>query len=254
MRAFAGAVALFAVAATINVVQAAECRSAFGRASAADMDSFIAQPTSLMTASPEGGGLMVKQVRELLLANTDLTQSVLALAANANAEQRSSIGAALGQVTQACSKTSPDVAQQIQAAVLTVSNPEIMTAFRQATGDVSTAAVGIGAASSPAPAASPLGGTNASLIGGGVGEAGSGGVSQAGGGIPSSGFGGGGAGRSARAAFASLVGTTTTAVKPPVVTVPGPTAGAGFSGVVAIAFGLLLWRANRKRLASSGVA
>ncbi|WP_194483067.1 hypothetical protein [Alsobacter metallidurans] len=229
----------------------AECRSAFGQAGAAALDAFSTSPTGILTSNPQGGGLLVKQVRDLLLANTDLAQSMLALAATANPDQRSSIGAAMGQVTLACAKAQPEVAQRLQEVVLAVANPDVLSAFRQATGDVSTAAVGVAASS--APASSPLGGANASLVGGGVGEAGSNGAKQ-GGGIASLAISGARFAQAAQRSFVSSANSVVSSSRPPVVTVPTPEAGTGLSGLAVAGALAAWWRLRRRKPAEPGRA
>ncbi len=144
---------------------AASCNSAFGMASVADMDAFKADPLSLLNSNPNGGGALARSARALVLADTEFSDVMLSLGVAANADQRSAIGAGLGQAALACARTQPEAVQRMQAALISRGSPEIAQAFKAVTGDIPTTAVSV-----PATPSTPIGGTDASLIGGGQNE------------------------------------------------------------------------------------
>ncbi|KQO65696.1 hypothetical protein [Methylobacterium sp. Leaf88] len=232
---------------------AASCSSAFGMASSADSDAFKADPFSILKGDAKGGAL-ARSTRELVLANTDFADVILSLGVAANGDQRAAMGAGLGQATLACARTQPELAQQLQLALLSRGSPELTEAFKAVVGEIPTTAVSI-----PAAASSPLGGGEASLIGGGQNSVPQGVVQAAGGGtgfairlvsvaptarapsffspigsIPTGGPSGGG----------STSGGSSPA---PVATVPGPVAGAGMPALVIMVLSALAFLRHRVR-------
>jgi hypothetical protein len=229
---------------------AASCSSAFGMASSADGDAFKADPFSIFKGDAKGGAL-ARSTRELVLANTEFAHVILSLSVAANVDQRAAMGAGLGQATLACARTQPELAQQLQLALLSRGSPELTEAFKAVVGEIPTTAVSI-----PATPSAALGGGEASLIGGGQSSVPQGGVVQSVGG--SAGF----VTRLASASPAARLpgvfptfGSSPTDGRStggglsstPVSTVPGPTAGAGLPALVIMGLSALAFLRHRSR-------
>lgn len=73
------------------------------------------------------------------------------LAAQANAAQKSALGAGLGQAAGVCIRPDPEAAAAIQETVLKLTDREVLAAFQAVTGDRQTAAVGGGGAAGGGP-------------------------------------------------------------------------------------------------------
>ncbi len=226
-------IAGLAVAASVasHGALAGTCVSGYGRASTLAVTGFNDDPGALLTTYPDGGGLLVRAVRELVLADTNLVKPVLQQANLATPDQQASMGAALGQSALACSRTDMERAIEIQSAVVDSQNPGILTAFAGVVGDIQTAAIGPAPA---APSAPGLSGPGGPTLGGVIGQESSGGVAQFASAmnfVPSAArgsFGAGGSGGGGRP-------------EAPLATVPGPLPGAGLLslGVLALIGGFI---------------
>lgn len=181
-----------------------------GPLSSAEVQAFLNAPQSLLVGTISPASLSL-QVRGLAVSSEETLAPLLALVSSANNEQIGSIASGLARAVRVLSaSTDPNdlaYAARIQEEAAKVTNTVFQAAFASATGEVETAALGLGAAGAAAGGAGALGGTGgASGTGGGTGAAATP-TSQAGGTTfsgASSGF------------FASSGGggTTTTVVSP----------------------------------------
>ncbi|CAO4157369.1 hypothetical protein DHODJN_26375 [Methylorubrum extorquens] len=176
-----------------------------------------------------------------MLADTDFSDVMLSLGVAANADQRAALGAGLGQAALACARTQPEIVQQMQTALISRGSPEIAQAFKAVTGDIPTTAV-----SAPAAASSPIGGTDASLVGGGENQV-SQGVAQRVGGTIAGFFNSATIVRTPATTRLTTVviggGGGTSTPTPPVSTVPGPAVGVGLPALLfAILSGVFYYR------------
>lgn len=156
---------------------------------------FVADPSGLLKANPNGGGRLVSQIRDLMLSDACLPspaaphlascQQVLAaiigLLANATDAQKSAIGTGLGEAAQAMVTTNPTLAQDIQTD-LAKAGGLALEAYQTTVGNQAIGAAGGGGG----------GGSNAAyqtLTNTGGGGGGGGGNSGGGSGTASSSFG-----------------------------------------------------------------
>lgn len=143
--------------------QAAGCFQSPAKLSEADVNAFIAAPTSLLNENPTGGLPMSTKVRSLAGSSMASIDMILSLLDQANPDQKSAIGSGLARAAKACAAINPEYAALIQEKIAGVSSPEVITAFLAASNEVQTAAVAGGVTASAVGG----GGTAASGIGGG---------------------------------------------------------------------------------------
>src|SRR5262245_31496139 len=105
------AVLVFALALAQGSAHAAQCVSSLGAAPRSAIDSFGENPAGLLQRHETAGFLLVKDVRELVLSNSDLAKSVAEVAKSASNDQIEAIGIGLGQAATACAKTNSEAGQ-----------------------------------------------------------------------------------------------------------------------------------------------
>ncbi len=132
------------------------------------IQQFMSNPSTLLAQYPNGGPQMIKAVRDLAGSDPQTLGPLIQLLSQANADQSTSIGTALGQIALAAVNTDPTYADQIQTAVVKSGNISAETAFSAVVGGnikltAATTGVGGGAETSTAPGGSSFG------IGGGIG-------------------------------------------------------------------------------------
>jgi hypothetical protein len=145
---------------------------AFGQSTPAAVRSILAAPEALLDTNPNGGPRLVSQIRDLAIADRSSLQVILNLLAKANKEQKSAIGAGLGQAARVLVRTDPAYANEIQRAIAETKDQDVVLAYTSAAGDQAIAAVGtagsagaIGGQTNALPGG-PLGTGPAQLIGG----------------------------------------------------------------------------------------
>ena len=176
---------------------AGTCLEGVGTASQSLMDSFRAQPASLLQGNPTTSNI-ADQVRVLVATETDLTASMLTLAAadSTNAAQKAAIGSGLARAANVCRQQHPDLADAITQSIAeaVVSNPALasfQTAFLQAlSGQTATAALGGAPGAGPAAGAGDIGNAAAAGATGGTVTAAAGGTPNDAGSLTSNGSGG----------------------------------------------------------------
>jgi hypothetical protein len=144
----------------------------------AQVDAIKANVKAFLGANPSGGGAMVRDVRNVVAADIGLAKTLAEAARTGAPEQKSAIGAGLGQAARICERVNPQAANQIQQAVASASDLALAAEFLNVTGPTATAATGAtGSASGSAPAGGPVGtgspSGGATLNGGGRVNAGS---------------------------------------------------------------------------------
>jgi hypothetical protein len=108
------------------------------------IQDFMKNPSQLLTQFPNGGGMMISRVRDLMASDPATLSTILGLAANANAEQKAALGAALGQAARLYVRNDPAVAGLIQQQVAASNDPDLIRAYRAVAGDIETGGVGGG--------------------------------------------------------------------------------------------------------------
>lgn len=126
---------------------------------------FLANPQQALLRNPQGGGMLVRMIRDLLASDSATLPVVLALRANAGPAQKSAIGVALGQAARICVRIDQAYAGQIQQTVVDTQDNDLIAAYQLAAGDVQIAA---GPGGGP-PSPGALGGSTGGLGGGGGG-------------------------------------------------------------------------------------
>lgn len=118
------------------------CFLAPAKMSDSDIAAFIANPNGLLAEFPSAGLPMSSKVRALTGSSTAALDPMVALAKQANAPQKSAIGAGLARAAKSCQVTTPDYALLIQQKVAAANDKDLTTAFAAGMNDVQTASLG----------------------------------------------------------------------------------------------------------------
>jgi hypothetical protein len=119
---------------------------------------FVADPSALLKANPNGGGRLVSQIRDLMLSDTclpspaaprlascqDVLTAIIGLLATANDAQKSAIGTALGEAAQALLPTNPTLSNDVQTALAKNGDKLALEAYQTTVGNQAIGAAGGG--------------------------------------------------------------------------------------------------------------
>ncbi len=169
------------------------------------VSAFLAHPSALLAANPDGGPTLVSSIRDLMLTDPATTakvcpasaksncilSAIIALLAEANANQQTAIGSGLGQAALALARSDPVLANEIQTALAASGAPLAIASYEAETGNVQIGAAGGeggGGGSGPVSGGPPTGGGGGGGAGTGssTGTGTSGGVLTGGGGVSGS--------------------------------------------------------------------
>jgi hypothetical protein len=103
--------------------------------SAQTVADFTANPSQLLSQFSSGGGQMISRLRDLLASDPATLAPILSLLANANAEQKAAMGAAIAQAAKLYQRADQTFAAQIQQAVANTQDQELIVAYAAAMGD-----------------------------------------------------------------------------------------------------------------------
>jgi hypothetical protein len=134
-------------------VPAATCLAPPARMSAADVDSFLAEPASLLAAFESGGLPLSNRVRHLAATDSRTLEPLVALVAQASERQRPALGSGLARATFVCLGEQSVYAAMIQAKAAAADDDIFVSAFADTLRDIQTAAILPGGA--PGAAAAP---------------------------------------------------------------------------------------------------
>jgi hypothetical protein len=112
------------------------------------MSEFKNTPAQLLLQFPTGGGQMIARIRDLIASDPDTLKALLALLPSANKDQKAAMGAALAQAARLYLRVDQAVANQIQQAVATSNDPDLILAYTAAAGEQPIGGVGGGAGGS----------------------------------------------------------------------------------------------------------
>lgn len=147
---------------------AASCLTGAAAASPAASSAFQKDPSSILKANPASGLSLSNEVRSLAGSDSANLSALVDLAKNGTASQKSAIAAGLGRAASACRTQDPDYALKIQQAVVSSGDVDLMIAYRTASSDRSTAALGGGGGGIITPAGGGGGGAGGGGGGGGA--------------------------------------------------------------------------------------
>lgn len=137
-----------------------------GVAQQISQEQFRANPSQVLTTFPSGGPQLISLVRELVLGDRANLSRLTGLFGGATAAQASAIGTGLGQAALASVQRDPQLANDIQRALVEAGNQNASEAYASVTGNnVVTAGVGGGAAGGAGGNGGPTGGVVGSAIG-----------------------------------------------------------------------------------------
>ena len=126
--------------------------------STTQVSQFVADPSALLKANPNGGGRLVSQIRDLMLSDACLPapaaprlpacqqalSAITTLLASANDAQKAAIGVGLGEAAQAVITTNPTLANDIQTALAQVGDKVALESYQTTVGNQAIAAAGGG--------------------------------------------------------------------------------------------------------------
>jgi hypothetical protein len=113
-------------------------------ATQAEINAFLANPSSALAANPNGGAALVAFARDMAMSSPDALPVLIALLSSASQAQQTALGSGLGQAAQASLTTNPTYAAQIQQAVAASGNGPAIAGYSGVTGNTNTASVGGG--------------------------------------------------------------------------------------------------------------
>ncbi|WP_339028233.1 hypothetical protein WI604_25735 [Bradyrhizobium symbiodeficiens] len=157
------AVKLLVGAALVFSAQAASAQVGTPNVTPAQISAFQANPGQLLGQFPDGGQGLISQITDLASADKNTVAAIIALARNANEDQRKAIAQGLATAAKAyATGNDPGSANQISQEVVASGLPEFQKAYAEAAGDTGTAAAGGGGGGGGGPTASgpPSGGQN----------------------------------------------------------------------------------------------
>ena len=125
---------------------------------------FVADPSGLLKANPNGGGRLISQIRDLMQSDTclpspaaprlascqDVLTAIIGLLATANDAQKAAIGTGLGEAAQAMETTNPTLANDIQTALAKNGDKLALEAYQTTVGNQAIGAAGGGGAGAAA--------------------------------------------------------------------------------------------------------
>lgn len=140
-RLAAGIMAGLLMAVPAGNMALANCLASGAPAQSA-IDAFKADPTSILQS---GSADIVKNIRAFVATDATAASNVIKdILPKADPAMRGVIAAGLGQAASICGGRNPNAASEIQRVVLASGDSDFINAFRAASGDIRTAAVGAG--------------------------------------------------------------------------------------------------------------
>lgn len=115
-------------------------------AQAATVDEFLANPAQVMAQYPNGGAELISLIRDVATSHPEALATITSLLSSGNVDQQSAVGSGLGQAYKIVLNTDQAYAAQIAAAVAGSNSDSAKIAYSGATGNVSIASTGGGAA------------------------------------------------------------------------------------------------------------
>jgi hypothetical protein len=135
----------------------AQCLAPQARLLPGDVDAFIADPASLLSAFESGGLPLSNRVRQIAASDSRTLEPLVTLVATASERQRPAIGSGLARAAFVCLADHPVYAAMIQAKAIASDDPAFLSAFSDTLRDIQTAAILPGGAPSSVAAPSVSG-------------------------------------------------------------------------------------------------
>lgn len=135
-----------ALAATISSAASAAVYPPQRQLPATVISDFKAAPNSLLQQYPTGGPQLISRVRDLGASDPTTLPGLIALLKDpaTTKDQMRAIVGGLAQVARMAAQQDQAYANEIQAAIAGIGNPDVIAAYQAATGDVAIAATGGG--------------------------------------------------------------------------------------------------------------
>lgn len=110
-------------------------------ASSIEIAGFKSDPSMLLEASPNGGGILASAIRKLAISDASTLTLISKIISSANPDQSRSIGAGLGQAAILCRAKHPEIATEIQEMIIRADRRDVLASFQAVVGDTLTAAI-----------------------------------------------------------------------------------------------------------------
>jgi hypothetical protein len=108
------------------------------------VQQFLQNPNQILQQYPNGGTAMISQLREIAIADPNALTPIINLIATANKDQKTAIGAALGQAAKVVVKTNQAYANSILQQIAQTKDQDVFLAYSGVVPDQATAAIGGG--------------------------------------------------------------------------------------------------------------
>lgn len=136
------------------------CVPPASKASAKEIDAFMANPQSILSDNPTGGLGLSNRVRSFVASSSNAYASIMGVVNQASDAQKSAIGAGLAVAFADCKDSQPDYAQKIASDVADMKGTNLFAAYSSANTDTNVAAVNAAGASSSAQGGGETGSGN----------------------------------------------------------------------------------------------
>src|SRR5438445_5038858 len=129
-----GAVAAAVVVLSTSAANAV-CYSPQQALPAQTISQFAANPNQLLQQYPNGGGLMISQIRDLAASDNSMLGVIMGLLTNASPSQKTAIATGLAQAARTCMRVDSQYANSIAQAIANTKDEELIMAYTAVTGE-----------------------------------------------------------------------------------------------------------------------
>src|SRR5579872_4210554 len=102
---------------------------------ASAVSAFTANPGDALAKAPQGGGALVREIRDLAASDSATLPVIAGLLKDANDDQKRAIGSGLAQAAKICLPKDQAYATQIQQTIADSKDPVLQLAYAAAAGD-----------------------------------------------------------------------------------------------------------------------
>jgi hypothetical protein len=134
-RASVAAIIALTITGFAGAAHATACYDGNQALTPAAISAFTSNPGDVLGKSPEGGGALVAEIRDLAASDSATLPVIMDLLKNANDDQKRAIGSGLAQAARVCVPKDPGYANQIQQAIADTKDPVLVLAYASTAGN-----------------------------------------------------------------------------------------------------------------------